>query len=231
MDVVGTDGKAPADSTPTPGPAGTPSGGGTPTVDNAEKWTQIQSSLSGHPHGTWAVSTVAALGTTVMVNSTAPGSFFAPSENKIHLNSSLTAATAASVFVHEAFHAWSSRTKHTADIQSLSRSDYVTAMVNEETTAVVNQISLVTEQGTTSAPGDVPSAAMYKAYTDAWKKAHDEATGDEAAKKAAGDEAGRKVVNGWFYDGTFVTSTTNQPYADYYGQSWDGVHKPPAGGS
>lgn len=227
MDVVTPNGQPAPDQTPTPGPAGRPSGGA-PVVDNATKWAQIQSSLSGHPHGVWATSTVAALGTGVLVNSTAPGSFFAPSENKIHLNRSLTAPTAASVFVHEAFHAWSSRTHHTADIRSLSRADYVTAMVNEETTAVINQISLVTEQGATSAPGGVPSAAMYTAYSRAWQKAHDAASGDEAAKKAAGDAAGRKVVNGWFYDGTFVTSTTNQPYATYYGQAWDGVHKPPA---
>jgi hypothetical protein len=227
MDVIGDDGKPSADQTPTPGPAGQPSGT-TPTVDDAGKWSQIQTSLSGHAHGTWAVSTVAALGTGVLVNSTQPGSFFAPAENKIHLNTSLTAPTAASVFVHEAFHAWSSRTHHTADINTLGRADYVTAMVNEETSAVVNQISLVTEQGATSAPGGIPSEAMYKAYSDAWKKAHDETTGDDAAKKAAGDAAGRQVANGWFYDGTFVTSTTKQPYADYYGGSWDGVHNPPA---
>ncbi len=221
------------------------------------------------------MNTTATLGTTVLTKSTSPGSFFAPSENAIHLNNSLDAGTAANVFVHEAFHAWSSRTQHTADINALSRAEYITAMIDEETNAVVNQIALVIEQGQTSGPGGIPSDAMFRAYQQAWQAAFgagagagpgtgggsgsgpgasgsadpsdagagpvagvDQSAGSGAgsgsgsggddANKAAADAAARLVVVGWFSDGTFVTSTTNQPYADYYGIAWDGVHKPPA---
>lgn len=121
------------------------------------------------------------------------------------------------VVVHETNHAKYTKDGRHADVNKLDRAAYVKAAVDEEVDGTVQQILAAQEfrkKGFTL--GDAPGEAAYnKAYAAA--KANG---GSESEAKQAGADA----VSDEFYSGRIVTSTTSEPYPDYYGNDWDNAH-------
>jgi Flp pilus assembly pilin Flp len=123
----------------------------------------------------------------------------------------------AAVLIHETNHAQATVNGESADANSQSRSDYVTTAVNEEVDGTVEQIQAAQElriAGYTIA--QQPAEA---AYTTAYNQAI-----QNGQTRAQAERAGWDAVRGEFYNGNIVTSTTGDPYPDYYGDYWDSVH-------
>lgn len=170
----------------------------------------------------------------VEVNGTEPGCYFAPSENKIYLNENETAPSAAIILVHEAGHAETYHRTGDPDVMSLSRDAYVRTLIEDEARAVVRQILVIGEfqrirfNTTNTSVGAAQIQRYWQAHNDAA-----EALGPDASaadKERAGRDAGYQEVYDMFFDGTFVTSTTGESYADYYGSFWDQARAAAAGG-
>ncbi len=123
----------------------------------------------------------------------------------------------ASVLVHEANHARYSTEGRAADVNALSRADYVKAQVAEETDGVVQQIQAAREFR--AAGHTVPDQPGEAAYDNAYRDAKANGASDADARRAGYD-----AVEQEFYNGGFVTSTDGKSYPDYYGGYWDDVH-------
>jgi hypothetical protein len=123
----------------------------------------------------------------------------------------------AAVVVHEANHARYTVEGRHADAADLDRDAYVAAAVDEEVDGTVQQILAAKEFREAGYEIDQqPAEAAYDAaYAEAIQNGQ---TIGEAQR------AGRDAVSDQFYNGAIVTSTTGQPYPDYYGDYWDSVH-------
>ncbi len=149
------------------------------------------------------------------------------------VDSGESATVAALTFVHEMNHAKYDHEKKTANLSigTLSREEYIKKMVEEEAEGTVKSIEAKIElEG--GGKVDVSNATfpLEKEYRAAYKAALDAAkakdpTGDAAAAKAAARIAGKDRVTEGFMKGEVVTSNTNAPYSDYYGQAWDNANK------
>ncbi|MFT4286421.1 hypothetical protein [Nocardioides sp.] len=122
-----------------------------------------------------------------------------------------------STLVHEANHARYSTEGRSADVQNLSRDQYVHDMIAEETDGTVQQIQAAQEFR--AAGYDVSSQPGEDQYTAAYDAAVQAGASDEEAR-----QAGYDAVEQEFYNGGFVTSTNGQSYPDYYGGFWDRAH-------
>ena len=123
----------------------------------------------------------------------------------------------AAVVVHEANHARYTVEGRSANATELDRDAYVAAAVDEEVDGTVQQILAAREfRDAGYVIGQQPAEAAYEAaYTQAIQ---DGQTVGEA------ERAGRDAVSDQFYNGAIVTSTTGEPYPDYYGDYWDSVN-------
>ena len=123
----------------------------------------------------------------------------------------------AAVLIHETNHAQATVNGESADANNQSRNDYVTTAVNEEVNGTVEQIQAAQELRIAGyTVGQQPAEA---AYTTAYNQAI-----QNGQTRAQAARAGWDAVRGEFYNGNIVTSTTGDPYPDYYGDYWDSVH-------
>lgn len=123
----------------------------------------------------------------------------------------------AAVLIHETNHAQATVNGESADANSQSRNDYVTTAVNEEVNGTVQQIQAAQELRL--AGYTIPSQPAETAYTTAYNQAI-----QNGQTRAQAERAGEDAVRDEFYNGNIVTSTTGDPYPDYYGDYWDSVH-------
>lgn len=165
------------------------------------------------------------------------GTFFTPPDghgggNTVTLDP--TSSVPASDFVHEMNHADAQHSGRTPDINTSSRSDYVNGMLAEESHGEVvgeqahNELAAIgdPEGGTRNQfTGPVYDQAAQQGAA-AYRAAHPDAPQWEVDQ--AGQQAGEQAVLNSFQSGNVVTSNNNQPYPQYYGSSWDGVHLPPS---
>lgn len=119
--------------------------------------------------------------------------------------------------VHEYNHAVADREGTSPDVDGDSREDYVNGMLDEETRGVVDEIRAARELE--DAGVAMPTDESDTRYWDAYDAAISQGASEQAAQ-----DAGFAAVREMFTDGTFVTSTTNETYEDYYGSGWDDRH-------
>ncbi len=93
----------------------------------------------------------------------------------------------------------------------------MTTAVNEEVNGTVEQIQAAQELRI--AGYTVAQQPAEAAYTTAYNQAI-----QNGQTRAQAERAGWDAVRGEFYNGNIVTSTTGDPYPDYYGDYWDSVH-------
>ncbi len=158
------------------------------------------------------------------------GSYYEESSNAMVIDSKESSADAALTFVHEMNHAKYHHTGISADAKTLTREKYVEKMVEEEAEGTVKSIEGEIELEGAKAAAAKASFPLDKQYREAYKAAADAAKAknpkiSEVELKKLGREAGKKRVIKGFMDGEVVTSTTKEPYKDYYGKYWDKVHK------
>lgn len=218
---------APAGAAAAAAPAAAPAG---PTQDSRAK--EVKPFLDASEEGKAAQDIMGKRKVTVDWLYAGSGSFF-DGENGVHINKSENAPSAALVFVHEMNHAEYHHLGKTADISKLDRATYVKTMIDEEAEGTVKSIVAKIEMEGGLQVCLNASFVMEKEYAVAYKNAIDELVkknpaASEQEKKNAGRQAGLKRVNEGFYDGTIVTSTTGESYANYYGKAWDKMNAPPA---
>ncbi len=160
------------------------------------------------------------------------GSTYDGGANNMNLNPAEDPTTSALTFVHEMNHAEAGNEHTTGDAANQSRGDFVNTMVNEETEGTVRSIEArneLAQSGTDVSNSHFPLENQYQ-------QAHDQAIADaraanpnmsDAEAEQIGRDAGRQRVRQGFDNGEVVTSNNNQPYPQYYGNSWDGQQPTP----
>ena len=142
------------------------------------------------------------------------GTYWTESYQEISIDTGLTSTQQPRSVVHEARHAREDAEGTSPDRTATTRDEYVQRMIDEETRAVVDEITLSRALQDAGTP-----TSTEQADTNYWK-AYDAAVAagqDEQAAQAAGSAAVREM----FTSGWFRTSTTKQPYVEYYGEQWD----------
>lgn len=131
----------------------------------------------------------------------------------------------AGTVIHEANHAVWDKEGRSADAQSMSKDDYVSLAIEEEAEGVWLEVVYAKERrdsGQTVSP-DIAE----QRYDGAYQTAYDAAVASgqsPSSAHATADQAGRDAIEQMFYDGTYVTSNTGDPYSDYYGDYWESVN-------
>lgn len=161
----------------------------------------------------------------VIFDSSVTGAYYDPALNAIVMGPGYDGVT---TFVHEYNHAYYANTGLSVNTYdqatSMSREDWVGGMLDEETASVVLEIVAASEFNDA---GHNVTQGQAQRYWDAYDQARQNALDSglsQAEADAAGRDAGFQVIRQMFVDGTFVTSTTNQTYEDYYGSYWDSVN-------
>ncbi len=218
---------------------GTGTGTGTPAPATPSRQAQVYAKLNTTDTGRWALGIIDKWKIPVDYNFAGVGSFH--QAGKIFVNRSLSIDAATLVTMHEAQHANTFKSGLAADVDKLSRADYIAKKIADEAEAVVRQIegsvpmvakgaSLV-GSGITQGLVDKYRAAFY-AKRDELEAANPTMTRAEINNRCRVHARDTEVTN-WFTDGTFVTSTggaANVTYSQHYGKQWDDAHNPPAGG-
>lgn len=160
------------------------------------------------------------------------GSTFDGDTNTTNLDPSEDPTTSALTFVHEMQHAEEYHEGTTGNAQTQTRDEFVNEMIQEEVDGTVRSIEArneLAENGTDVSNAHFPLENEYQ-------QAHDQAIADARAANpnlsdeeaaAIGRAAGRQRVEDGFRNGEVVTSNNNQPYTDYYGNSWDSQQPAP----
>ncbi len=193
----------------------------------------IEDVLRASNTGTWALSIVDKWKIPIDWEYGGEGSF--QRGGKIFINKTLGVGAAALTLMHEAQHANTYKTGTSADRSKLDRAAYVKLSIADEAEAVVRQVEglAVTEGLGADMSGSPIDDALKQRYLTAFYKKRDELNKANPAMSTAEVNAICRTstrdgeVTKWFYDGTFVTSTDHNPYADFYGKQWDDVHKKP----
>lgn len=200
----------------------------TPRPGEDPRVTGIRIILSGSPTGRQALEIFDRYNVGVQFAS-GTGSFFDGASNTITLDTSEGSMDQALTFVHEMGHAEYHHEGRTADINALGRQDYIDGMLDEEVDGTVRSIEAereLREAGYDTGGAQFPLQSDYhQAYNQAvtnTQAANAGATPEQL--NAAGRQAGRQRVEDGFRNGEVVTSNTNAPYPDYYGDAWDGAH-------
>ena len=158
---------------------------------------------------------------------------------KIFVNRSLSIDAATLVTLHEAQHADTFKSGRAADVEKLSRAEYITKKIADEAEAVVRQIEgsvPMTAAGASLAGSGINQGlidkyrAAFYAKRDELEAADPTMTRAEINRRCRQHARDTEVTN-WFTDGTFVTSTggaANVTYSQHYGKGWDDAHTPPS---
>ena len=189
-----------------------------PTID-ASVPAAVQDAARFSPTVRAAIETMNRYGITVSVGTPGGGSFHSNGAITLDPNSGLDADT----FVHEMNHAAYGKDGRRADINALGRQEYIDAKIAEEIEGSVLGAQAVYEL--LQAGQTVARPTFFDAYEKGIADllaTNPAATPEE--QMAAGREAIRQRFHDAFYNGEFVTSTTNVPYTDYYGTAWDNAH-------
>ena len=157
------------------------------------------------------------------------------SAGKIFLNKTTPVVASSIVMMHEAQHALTFKSGKAADAAALTRSAFITAKIADESEAVVRAIEGAGPMAAAGADiaGSGLTSGLITQYQEALAaeikklKDADPTIADATAASQARTTVRDGKVNGWFYDGTFVTSTGPITYSEHYGNTWDSVHAPP----
>jgi len=131
----------------------------------------------------------------------------------------------AGTVIHEANHAVWDEEGRSAEAQSMDKDDYVSLAIQEEAEGVWLEVVYAKERR--EAGQDVEPDIAEDRYDDAYQPAYDAAIASgqtPSQAHAAADQTGLDAIEQMFYDGTYVTSNTGDPYDDYYGDFWESVN-------
>ena len=194
---------------------------------------QIEAQMRLTDSGKWALDVISKNSIPVDYEYVGTGSFH--SAGKIYLNKTTPVVASSIVMMHEAQHALTFKSGKAADAAALTRSAFITAKIADESEAVVRAIE---GAGPMSAAGaDIAGSGLTSGLITQYQEAlaaeikklkdADPTIADATAASQARTTVRDGKVNGWFYDGTFVTSTGPITYSEHYGNTWDSVHAPP----
>jgi hypothetical protein len=216
---------------------GTGTGTGTPAPATPSRQAQVYAKLNTTDTGRWALGIIDKWKIPVDYNFAGVGSFH--QAGKIFINRSLSIDAATLVTLHEAQHADTFKSGRAADVEKLSRAEYITKKIADEAEAVVRQIegsvpmvaagAGLAGSGITQGLIDKYRAAFY-AKRDALAAADPTMTRAEINRRCRIHARDTEVTN-WFTDGTFITSTggaANVTYSQHYGKTWDDARNPPS---
>ncbi len=156
------------------------------------------------------------------------GSHWDGNRKEIVIDGSQPVELASLTVVHEVHHARTDRQGHGANITTETRKNYVDQKIEEETAGTVksiqakNELVAKGEKITSVFPLESQYNDSYKHAVDQHRKLNPKAANHELAEE--GRKSGYGAVKKGFEDGTVVTSNTNAPYGQYYGQAWDANH-------
>jgi hypothetical protein len=140
----------------------------------------------------------------------------------------------ATTFVHEMGHAEPANEGTNADVQSMSRDDYVNAELREDAHAESQAYQAEQELNESGHPVDhatVTEPTYNSAYSDAETQARQDHPewSDEQVREHAHQEAEDAIYQD-YQDGNITTGNTGEPYTDYWGNYWDSQHPEASGG-
>jgi len=211
--------------------------GTTPAPATPSRQAQVYAKLNTTDTGRWALGIIDKWKIPVDYNFAGVGSFH--QAGKIFINRSLSIDAATLVTLHEAQHADTFKSGRAADVEKLSRAEYITKKIADEAEAVVRQIEgsvPMTARGASLAGSGITQGLIDK-YRAAFYAKRDELEAADPTMSRA--EINRRCrlhtrdteVTNWFTDGTFVTSTggaANVTYSQHYGKTWDDARNPPS---
>jgi len=212
--------------TGTTGPAGTGL-----TGDVRKK--AIEDACRASNTGTWAMAIIEKWKVPVDYEYGGQGSFHRG--GSIYINKTLGVGAAAITLMHEAQHADTYKSGKQADRTKLGRAEYIKQSIADEAEAVVRQIeglAVTTGLGIDMTGVSIGDDLKQRYLTAFYKKRDELKAANPAMSTAEINRICRQTtrdgeVTKWFYDGTFVTSTDNNPYDVFYGLQWDEVNKAP----
>ena len=195
---------------------------------------QIETLLGTTDTGRWALGVIRRWSIPVDYEFSGTGSFHR--SGSIYINRTLSVDAAALVMMHEAQHASTFKSGRAADVEALSREEYVRLKIADEAEAVVRQIegSVPMQAAGRSLAGSGVNQGLIDRYRTAFYAYRDLLEANNPTMSRA--EINRRCrtrtrdveVTSWFHDGTFVTSTGNITYSQHYGNAWDAAHNPPS---
>jgi hypothetical protein len=200
--------------------------------DEKNKFEEVKKILNQSQTGQEALANMKKYDVKVKKGTPGGGSEYKASGNAMVIDPNESATETALTFVHEMHHATMYHEGKWADVKTLSRRDYITKEIEEESEGTVKSIETKIELEGTKIDVSKATFPLEKEYRTAYKaavdaaKAKDPKTSEEDLKRI-GREAGRKRVIKGFWDGEVVISTSKAPvtYPDYYGKIWDDAHK------
>lgn len=195
---------------------------------------QIETLLGTTDTGRWALGVIRRWSIPVDYEFSGTGSFHRA--GSIFINRTLSVDAAVLVMMHEAQHANTFKSGQAADVESLSRAEYVRLKIADEAEAVVRQIegSVPMQAAGHSLVGSGINQGLIDRYRTAFYAYRDLLEANNPTMTRA--EINRRCrtrtrdteVTSWFHDGTFVTSTGSITYSQHYGNAWDAAHNPPS---
>lgn len=215
---------------------GTGTGGG-PAPATPSRQAQVYAKLNTTDTGRWALGVIDRWSIPVDYNYAGVGSFHRA--GRIFINRSLSIDAAAIVTMHEAQHANTFKSGLAADVESLSRAEFIRRKIADEAEAVVRQIegSVPMVAGGASLAGSGINQGLIDRYRAAFYRKRDELEAADPSLTRAQINARCRTfardteVTSWFHDGTFTTSTggaAGVTYSQHYGAIWDGAHTSPS---
>lgn len=195
---------------------------------------QIETLLRTTDTGRWAMRIIERWSIPVDYEFAGTGSFHRA--GSIFINRSLSVDAAVLVMMHEAQHALTFKSGRAADVEALSRDEYIRAKIADEAEAVVRQIegSVPMQAAGHSLVGSGITQGLIDRYRTAFYAYRDSLEASDPTLSRAVINARCRThtrdteVTSWFHDGTFVTSTGNITYSEHYGNAWDEAHNPPS---
>ncbi len=133
------------------------------------------------------------------------------------------------LIVHEMIHAEYDNTGRSANDRTTPRDEYVERAVDEEIEAVIAEIrhdigAHPNRLNDITKIGSIYAEPYYRVRQQVLSE-----TGNEEVATEAGHDAGRAAIVNAFSTG--LIGTGNTPYAQYYGDEWDRVHRQGASAS
>lgn len=159
------------------------------------------------------------------------GTYYDPNNNTMYIERSGPLIWRALGFVHEMIHAEREHTNQTADAYTMSRRDYITAMLREEAHAAGTEAEVEDqlEQAHVDNPDRLSSSAgviYHNAHEKAYREnrdAHPQLT--NATLKSVARAAGERAIFNAIRRGDIVPSVNEDTtYWKLYGDYWDDVH-------
>ena len=195
---------------------------------------QIETLLGTTDTGRWVLRIIRRWSIPVDYEYSGTGSFHRA--GSIYINRTLSVDAAALVMMHEAQHANTFKSGLAADVNALSREEYIRRKIADEAEAVVRQIegSVPMQAAGHSLAGSGVNQGLIDRYRTAFYAYRDalEAANPTMTRAEINDRCRTRTrdteVTSWFHDGTFVTSTGNITYSEHYGNAWDEAHNPPS---